>query len=92
MEIPMTLEEANTLAQEQANKFGLVMIVVRDDLSLDPGGYECCAEMYRTTLYPDHHKQFWKIKKQVTPQNKKGQRDETRTRRARSSSAPLLDS
>jgi hypothetical protein len=88
----MTLEEATALAQEQADTFGLVMIVVRDDLSLDPGGYEGCAEMYRTTLYPDHHKQFWKIEKKVTPQNKKGQRDETRTRRARSSSAPLLDS
>ncbi len=88
----MTLEEATALAQQQANDFDVAMIVVRDDLSLDPGGYECCAEMYRTTLYPDHHKQFWKIEKRVTPQNKKGQRDETRTRRARSSSSPLLDS
>jgi hypothetical protein len=57
----MTLEEAKALAQKQADEFGVVMIIVRDDLSEDPGGYECCAEMYRTTLYPDHHQQFWEI-------------------------------
>lgn len=37
------------------------MIVVRDDLSEDAGGYECCAEMYRETLYPASHRQFWEI-------------------------------
>jgi len=42
----MTLEEAIDLAQKQADEFGVVMIIVRDDLSEDPGGYECCAEMY----------------------------------------------
>jgi len=63
----MTLEEANTLAQEQANKFGLVMIIVKDDLSEDPGGFECCAEIYRTTLYPDHHKAFWEIVGRISP-------------------------
>jgi hypothetical protein len=88
----MTLEEATALAQEQADTFGLVMIIVKDDLSEDPGGYECCAEMYRTTLYPDHHKQFWKIEKRVTPKNKKGSLNEKRTGRIRSSSSPLLDS
>ena len=46
----MTLKEATELAQKQADEFGVVMIVVKDDLSEDPGGYECCAEMYRTTL------------------------------------------
>ena len=44
----MNLEEATALAQKQANEFGVVMIVVKDDLSEDSGGYECCAEMYRT--------------------------------------------
>ena len=68
----MTLVEATSLAQQQANEFDVVMIVVRDDLSLDPGGYECCAEMYRTTLYPEHHKQFWEIEKRITPKNSKG--------------------
>jgi hypothetical protein len=43
------------------------MIVVKDDLSEDPGGYECCAEMYRNTLYPDHHKAFWAIVGRVMP-------------------------
>jgi hypothetical protein len=41
--MPVTLEEATTLAQQKANEFGVVMIVVRDDLSEDPGGFECCA-------------------------------------------------
>lgn len=57
----MTLKEAATLAQKQADEFGVTTIVVRDDLSEDAGGYECCAEMYRETLYPDHHQQFWEI-------------------------------
>ncbi len=65
----MTLEEASTLAYEQANKFGLVMIIVKDDLSEDPGGYECCAEIYRSTLYPDHHKAFWQIVGRVEPKH-----------------------
>jgi hypothetical protein len=57
----MTLEEATSMAQQQANELGVVMIIVRDDLSEDPGGFECCAEIYRTTLYPEHHKQLWEI-------------------------------
>ncbi len=57
----MTLEEATELAQKQANEFRVVMIVVKDDLSEDPGSYECCAEIYRDTLYPDQHKGFWEI-------------------------------
>ena len=57
----MTLEEAKELAQKQTNEFGVVMIIVKDDLSEAPGGFECCAEMHRTTLYPDHHKEFWEI-------------------------------
>ena len=63
----MTLEEATALAQEQATESGLVMIIVKDDLSEDPGGYECCAELYRSTLYPDHHKAFWEIVGRVEP-------------------------
>ena len=63
----MTLDEATHLAQKQADKFGVVMLVVRDDLSEDPGGFECCADLYRTTLYPDHHKQFWELMKRVVP-------------------------
>jgi hypothetical protein len=63
----MTIEEATGLAQKQADEFRVVMIVVRDNLSQDPGGYECCAEMYRTTLYPDHHKAFWVIVGRVMP-------------------------
>lgn len=63
----MTLQEATELAQKQANEFRVVMIVVKDDLSEDPGGHECCAEMYRTTLYPDHHKAFWEIVGKVVP-------------------------
>jgi hypothetical protein len=60
----MTLQEATALAQKQADEFGVVMIVVKDDLS---GGYECCAEMYRTTLYPDHHNELWEIVGRVVP-------------------------
>ena len=63
----MTLEEATELAQKQANEFGVVMIVVKDDLSEDLGGYECCAELYRDILYPDHHRQFWEIVGRVVP-------------------------
>mgnify|MGYP006272439405 CR=1 FL=1 len=63
----MTLKEATDLAQQQADEFGVVMIVVKDDLSEDPGGYECCAKMYRTNLYPDHHKEFWAIVGRVMP-------------------------
>ena len=66
----MTLEEATALAHSQANDFGVVMIVVKDDLSEDQGGYECCAEMYRTTLYPDHHKAFWEIVGRIEPLRK----------------------
>jgi hypothetical protein len=68
----MTLTEATSLAQKQANDFGVVMIVVKDDLTEDQGGYECCAEMYRTTLYPDQHRQFWKIIARLTPSNNEG--------------------
>jgi hypothetical protein len=57
----MTLKEAKELAQKQADEFGVTMIVVKDDLSEDEGGFKCCADMYRSTLYPDHHQQFWKI-------------------------------
>jgi len=57
----MTLEEATALAQKQADEARVVMIVVKDDLSEDAGGYECCAEIYRDILYPDHHRQFWEI-------------------------------
>ena len=53
----MTLEESKDLAQKQADEFGVTMIVVKDDLSEDAGGFE----MYRSTLYPDHHQQFWEI-------------------------------
>ena len=63
----MTLQEATELAQKQADDFGVVMIVVKDDLSEDPGGYECCAEIYRTTLYPDHHNEFWEVAGRVMP-------------------------
>jgi hypothetical protein len=62
----MTLKEATELAQKQADEFGVVMIVLRDDPSDDPG-HECCAKMYRTTLYPDHHKEFWEIVETVMP-------------------------
>jgi hypothetical protein len=55
------LHEPTALAQKQANEFGVVMIVVRDNLSEDAGGFECCAEIYRDTLYPDHHKEFWNV-------------------------------
>jgi hypothetical protein len=67
MEINMTLEEAKALAQEQASKCGVAMIVVKDDLSEDSGGYECCAEIYRSILYPDHHKDYWEIIHRVEP-------------------------
>jgi len=63
----MTLEEATALAHSQANDFGVMMIVVKDDLGEDPGGYECCAQMYRTTLYPDQHKAFWEIVGRIEP-------------------------
>jgi hypothetical protein len=63
----MTLEEAKELAQKQADEFGVTMIVVKDDLSEDAGGFECCAEMYRSTLYPDHHQDFWVIVKRIEP-------------------------
>jgi hypothetical protein len=63
----MTFDEARQLAKQQADEHGLPMIVVRDDLSEDPGGYECCAEIYRETLYPDHHRQFWEILGRVVP-------------------------
>ena len=46
------------------------MIVVKDDLSEDAGGYECCAEIYRDILYPDHHKEFWEIVGRVKPKVK----------------------
>lgn len=63
----MTLTEAKALAAKQATEFGVVMIVVRDDLSEDLGGYECCAEIYRTTLYPDHHQRYWEIVARIPP-------------------------
>ncbi len=63
----MTLNEAQTLAQQQADEFGIAMIVIRDDLSEDAGGYECCAEVYRETLYPDVHQEFWEIVARVVP-------------------------
>jgi hypothetical protein len=64
----MTLEEAKELAQKQADEFGVTMIVVKDGLSEDLAGYECCAEIYRSTLYPDHHKEFWEIVGRCEPQ------------------------
>jgi len=63
----MTLDEARELAQQQADEFGLPMIIVRDDLSEDAGKYECCAEIYRDTLYPDVHREFWEIVGRVEP-------------------------
>jgi len=63
----MTLEEAEELAQKQADEFGVTMIVVKDDLSEDEGGFECCAEIYRSTLYPDQHQQFWEIVGRIEP-------------------------
>lgn len=63
----MTLKEAKELAQKQADEFGVTMIVVKDDLSENVGGHECCAEMYRSTLYPDHHKEFWEIVGRIEP-------------------------
>jgi hypothetical protein len=64
----MTLDEARELAQEQAAEFGVVMIVVRDDLCEDdPGGFQCVAELYRDTLYPDVHQDYWEIVGRVEP-------------------------
>jgi hypothetical protein len=63
----MTLEEAQAVAQEQANEFGLPMLVVRDDLSEDPGGFSACAEMYLSTLYSVDHRQFWEVVSRVVP-------------------------
>lgn len=57
----MTLQEATDLAIEQAKQYNLPMIVVKDDLSEDEDKYNCCAEMYRPTLYPDIHKEYWQI-------------------------------
>ncbi len=63
----MTLNEAKELAQKQADEFSMVMIVVKDDLSEDPGGFECCAELYRDTLYPDHHRELWEVVGRIEP-------------------------
>ena len=64
----MTLDEATSLAHQQTHECGVVMIVVRDDLCEDDsGGFQCCAEMYRDTLYPDHHSRFWEIVVRVEP-------------------------
>lgn len=63
----MTLEEATAVAQKQADEFGVVMIVIRGDLAEDRGGYECCAELYRNTLYPNHHREFWEIVGRIHP-------------------------
>ena len=63
----MTLSEAQALAQQQADEFGVPMIVILDELSEDAGGYECCAEMYQETLYPDTHREFWEIVGRVEP-------------------------
>lgn len=64
----MTLDEATSLAQQQANECGVVMIVVRDDLCEDdPGGFQCCAEMYQDTLYPDQRSRFWENVGRVEP-------------------------
>ena len=41
------------------------MVVVRDDLSEDVRGYECCAAMYVSTLYSEQHWDFWKIVSRV---------------------------
>ncbi len=46
----MTLDEATDLARQQAQECGVEMVIVRDDLSEDAGGYECCAAMYVSTL------------------------------------------
>ncbi len=63
----MPLEEATRLAQKHADEFGGAMIVVRDDISEDAEGYECCAAIYRTTLYPDHCRKFWEIVRRCEP-------------------------
>lgn len=57
----MTLDEATDLAREQAREHGVEMVIVRDDLSEDADGYECCAAMYASDLYPEHHRDFWEI-------------------------------
>lgn len=57
----MTLDEATDLARQQARECGVEMVVVRDDLSEDAGGYECCAAMYVGTLYSEHHRDYWEI-------------------------------
>ena len=64
----MTLDEARELAQQQADEFGLPMIVVRDDLCEDdPGGFQCCAEMYRDAMYPEMPRDYWEIVGRVEP-------------------------
>jgi hypothetical protein len=52
------LKEAKELARKQVVEFGVTMIVVKDVLSENHGGFECCAEMYRSTLFLDHHNEF----------------------------------
>jgi hypothetical protein len=49
------------LARQQARESGVEMVVVRDDLSEDARGYECCAAMYVSTLYSEQHCDFWEI-------------------------------
>ncbi len=57
----MTLDEATALARQQAGECGVEMVIVRDDLSEDAGGYECCAAMDVSTLDSEHHRDFWEI-------------------------------
>jgi hypothetical protein len=57
----MTLDEATDFARQQARECGVEMVVVRDDLSEDGGGYECCAAMYVSTFYAEHHRHYWAI-------------------------------
>jgi hypothetical protein len=57
----MTLNEATDLARQRPQEHGVEMVIVRDDLSEDAGGYECCAAMYVSTLYSEHHRDFWEI-------------------------------
>ncbi len=64
----MTLDKSTSLAPQQANEFDVARSVVRDDLCEDdPGGLQCCAEVYWDTLYPDHHSEFWEIVRRVEP-------------------------
>lgn len=35
----MTCEQATSLTQKHADEFGMTMIVAKDDLSEDPGGF-----------------------------------------------------